>query len=635
MYLKNSYDIEFDELWMHLRSKYPQKLFDLEGIGKQTDLSEFSKKFFSTKTTTADISVDSNANVCDMSVIAYENELIKPLLRLNSYYMMWKYVRQLFGTQEANKAVEMQLVSDIYINDFHGYATGKAYCFNYSTYDVMINGLPFVDKIDSKPPKHFLAFKSQLEQFVTYAANSTLGATGLADLLIVSSYYVKNMLNTLSDAHFRFKDENDVWEYVKQNLVSFVYTINQPMRGNQSPFSNISIYDSYFLEQMCNDYIFPNGTKPEIKIVQRLQEIFIDIMNEELTRTPVTFPVTTACFAIDENRNILDKEFLQYIADKNRKFGFINIYAGSSSTLSSCCRLRSDTSKINEYFNSFGSGSSKIGSLSVCTINLPRLALKAEKNTEKFYEQLHEILSTVFKINHARRHVIKKRIENGNLPLYSMGFMSIDRQYSTIGVTGIYEMCLYMGYDILTPEGTNFVVDVLNYINEFNDQISAKYKYPTNMEQIPAENTGIKLAEKDKLLGYQNEFNIYSNQFIPLIVNTDLLNRIKLQGCFDKHMSGGSILHCNIEQEIKDTQKLVDLIENVVKTGTIYFAINYNIQRCENKHITVGNKNSCPVCGAPIIDNFTRVVGFLTNSKNWSQTRREQDYPNRQWYKGI
>ncbi|MDD4615412.1 MAG: anaerobic ribonucleoside-triphosphate reductase [Caldisericia bacterium] len=632
MYLRHTYEIEFDELWMHLKSKYPQRLFDLEGIGKQTDMSEFSKKFFSTTTTTADISVDSNANVCDMSVIAYENELLKPNLRFNSYYMMWKYVRQLFGTAEANKAIEMQLVSDIYINDFHGYATGKAYCFNYSTYDVLINGLPFVDKIDSKPPKHFLAFKSQLDQFVTYAANSTLGATGLADLLIVSSYYVNNMLSTLSDSHFSFKSKDDVWEYVKQNLVSFIYTINQPMRGNQSPFSNISVYDNYFLSQLCNDYVFPDGSKPNVIIIEKLQQIFIEIMNEELRRTPITFPVTTACFAVDEERNILDKTFLKYIAEQNQEFGFINIYAGSSSTLSSCCRLRSDTLKISEYFNSFGSGSTKIGSLSVCTVNMPRIAIKAEKNKEKFFEILQDTLQIVFKINHARRHVIKKRIENGNLPLYSMGFMSINRQYSTIGVTGIYEMCLFMGYDILTDSGTNFVIEVLNYINNYNEQITSKHKYPTNMEQIPAENTGIKLAEKDKLLGFQNEFDIYSNQFIPLIVNTNMLNRIKLQGIFDKHMSGGSILHVNVEEKIEDTQQLIDLIEGIVKTGTIYFAINYNIQRCENGHMSVGREEFCSVCGEKIVDNFTRVVGFLTNSKNWSKTRREKDYPNRQWY---
>lgn len=55
------------------------------------------------------------------------------------------------------------------------------------------------------------------------------------------------------------------------------------------------------------------------------------------------------------------------------------------------------------------------------------------------------------------------------------------------------------------------------------------------------------MANKDRVLGYQNEYELYSNQFIPLTVNADLLDRIKLQGMFDGKMSGGAICHLNIE----------------------------------------------------------------------------------------
>ena len=48
--------------------------------------------------------------------------------------------------------------------------------------------------------------------------------------------------------------------------------------------------------------------------------------------------------------------------------------------------------------------------------------------------------------------------------------------------------------------------------------------------------------------------------------------------------------------------------------------------------MSVGKKEICLICGKPIINNYTRVVGFLTNVKNWIETRRNIDYPNRQWY---
>jgi len=963
---------------MYLKSKYPQKLFDLDGVGKQLDLAQFSRKFFSSNTT-ADASIDANANVDDISVISYSQELKKPFERINSYYMLWKELKRLYGLQIANETIEMQLIGDIYIHDFHGLGAGLPYCFNYSTYDIMLQGLSTVKKIKSFPPKYLYSFKSQLEQFVVIASNSTLGATGLADLLIVMSLYADQILKTKSDAHFKFVSEQDCWDYIKENLVSFIYTINQPMRANQSPFTNVSVFDSYFLDNMINDYENPHtGKHPQKETIQKLQELFLDIMNEELNRTPITFPITTACFSIDDNNRLQDKDFLAMISQKNCKYGFINIYIGKSSTLSSCCfsgeqkvltrssegikltpiqevingtwdeykknftvfhngswakaktvklpynrkmykittannkqiivtdnhlhltingnkptielstddylafnsrdlssipekndnltyeqgfliglyvgdgskykrkdsncyevtfslnetnlvdikyikkalvdwnikekihinnedynvmfvkiyseklfniiskyvygnyayekelnldileqkscfrkgivngwyasdggnsnriyttstklvehgetlfsslgmntiinvsdktgegkviirgqsfnrnyplycirwydmknkrsmdgvyriinnteyfkitsieeveysnnyvycfemsredepyftlpngvvshncRLRSE--KNNEYFNSFGSGSSKIGSLGVVSINLPRLAIKYKNNVEEFKNKLSYMVTVCAKINNAKRHIVKRRIENGNHPLYKLGFIDINSQYSTVGVNGFNEMLEILGYDILTEEGSNFGVEVIELINKINDKNQAQYKSPHNAEQVPGENMSIKVVDKDKLLGFQTKYEMYSNQFIPLTTKADLLDRILLQGKFDKHFSGGSICHLNIEEQIADPRLIEDLILSCAEKGVIYFAINYNIQRCENEHMTVGKKDICPICGKLITDNFTRVVGFLTNTKNWHEKRRTNDYPNRQWY---
>ena len=51
--------------------------------------------------------------------------------------------------------------------------------------------------------------------------------------------------------------------------------------------------------------------------MQKVQEIYLDIMNREMARKPITFPVTTACFSIDENNEIQDDDFLKFISEKN------------------------------------------------------------------------------------------------------------------------------------------------------------------------------------------------------------------------------------------------------------------------------------------------------------------------------
>lgn len=770
MIIDYSYTQEFEKVFNKLKKhpKYKQ-LADMDGIGKQTDIVKFSKDFFGNRIT-ADTSVDSNSNVEDNSVIAYEVEAAKPVNRLNAYYLLFKYGWKLFGRETAEDLVRGQFLKDYYINDFHKFGT-LSYCFNFSCLDVVVKGLPFVKKIKSNPPKHLSSFMGQMVQFVTYASNSIAGAVGLADLLICASWYVDKMFREGLDNGI---PDSYMVKQVRQELQSFIYSVNQPFRGgNQSAFTNISIFDNVFLEKMCEEYIFPDGKHPNKDRVIWLQEQYIDLYNETLRETPFTFPVTTACFATDENNNIIDKKFLDFIAEKNKEFCFMNIYAGKTSTLSSCCfdgevkvnivsdkfyimtlkdaydkyknqiiktefegkiveakvvrlskkghkmfkvvlengrafictdnhihltdngekattelscndsirmlknskvtyvkvaaiepadikkryvyclemvdqtspyfslangisthncRLRSDRS--NEYFNTFGAGGTKIGSASVTTINLPRIAYKSS-SVEDFLANLEKMVVKVQKINNIRRYIIQKRIDNGNLPLYTLGFMALKKQYLTCGLNGINEAVEIMGMNTLTEEGQEFVKSILSVVNTTNERLQKVFKCPMNCEQVPSENSAIKLATTDKVLGYNSKYEFYSNQFIPLTTKADLLDRIKLQGMFDKEMTGGAICHLNVDTQIKDKELIKSLIQHAVKAGVVYHAINYNIQECIDGHITVGTEETCSICKKKIVNNYLRVVGFLTNVKNWHKVRRVHDYPHRQFYHKI
>ena len=635
-----SYKSDFTDFMRRMEDKYGSAILEECGIGSQLDISKMSKDFFRTKAT-ADVSVDANANVADTSVISHKIEMAKPFQLINSYYRIYKEIKKSRGVEYAEKILESQISGRIYINDFHAASSGMAYCFNYSTFDTALMGIPgkFDGRGGSKPPKNLMSFLGQIELFSLIAGNSTLGATGLADLLIVMSIFVKKILVTGKDAHFKLSGEDNCWQYVESLLTGFIYRLNQPYRGSQSLFSNVSVFDRYFLEGLLPSYsleIEGEVYSAEMEIVQKMQDVYIDIMNRELARKPITFPVTTACFSIDEDKNILDKDFLKYISEKNLKFGFINMYSGKSSTLSSCCRLRSE--QDNEYFNSFGSGSTKIGSLSVSTGNLPQLAfkLKDEENArELFLEKVKELVIDCQEANNAKRNLIKKAIKAGAQPLYSLGYMDIKRQYSTFGVVGLYEALQILGLDIKSQEGKDYALKMMDIINETNKELQSRFKAPHNCEQIPAENVAVKLAKKDRILGYNNEYPLYSNQFIPLIERTNMLDRIELQGTFDSKFSGGAICHLNMDQEIKDAKVMSDLIEICAKKGVVYFAINYVLQECEDGHMSVGNVDICPICGKPIVGKYTRVVGFLTKVNNWNKTRREADFPNRQFYGSI
>lgn len=174
--ISGGYHPDFETLLNRIEQDYGFEMFNLDGVGEQLNITKFNKKFFKNTNATADISVDGNSNVSDRSIVTYNAELVKPINRLNSYYMLWKQLRKLEKYEMAKEVVDDSISGRLYINDFHGYGNSIPYCFNYSTLDLMINGLNMVNNLISDPPKHLFSFKSQLEQFVIIASNSTLGA---------------------------------------------------------------------------------------------------------------------------------------------------------------------------------------------------------------------------------------------------------------------------------------------------------------------------------------------------------------------------------------------------------------------------------------------------------------------------
>jgi len=184
----------------------------------------------------------------------------------------------------------------------------------------------------------------------------------------------------------------------------------------------------------------------------------------------------------------------------------------------------------------------------------------------------------------------------------------------------------------MTKEGQEFGIKILNLLNSINDKLEKKYSAPHNLEQIPAENVSIKLAEKDKLLKYNEKYDFYSNQFIPLVHKANLLDRIHLQGVFDEHFSGGAICHLNVEQKIDNPEIIKRLIESSAKQGVVYFAINFVLQLCDNSHMNISNAEKCITCGSENLESYTRIVGYLTPVRSWNEKRRVLDFPNRQFY---
>jgi len=206
--------------------------------------------------------------------------------------------------------------------------------------------------------------------------------------------------------------------------------------------------------------------------VQKLQRLYVEWFTEEVEKTGFvfTFPVLTACLLLDEGGNVRDEEFLEWLSSVNSKYGMINIYMSKNAdSLSSCCRLRNDLG----YVNSFGSGGDGVGSVGVCTINLPHVALLS-KDEETFCDGVREDVRCAPEAVEYRRKWVEANIKKGLLPLYDYGFMNMDRQYCTVGIVGVWEAAEFLG----VPDYIPFAAKVLETVNEENKKRSMETGIP-------------------------------------------------------------------------------------------------------------------------------------------------------------
>ena len=303
------------------------------------------------------------------------------------------------------------------------------------------------------------------------------------------------------------------------------------------------------------------------------------------------------------------------------------------------CRLLSDTKnvKLSGFINSIGGTSLKIGSVQVNTINLRRIALESNRNKEKYIEILKERLDNCIRVLDVLRNIIARNVEKGLLPNYKHRLIEMERQYNTIGLTAMYEAIREFGLietdefgnKSYSEEGLQFAIEILDVVNETKDNFESDYSI--NVEFVPGERCNVVVCDKDSEL-YGNNHNdfIYSNQWIPLMEKCTINEKIKLGSILDKKCGGGQISHINLQGRFSNEEQSWELLNHIASKGVIYFAYNVETCTCEEGHGFFGD--TCPICGKPVYDTWSRIVGFLVGKRAYSKERKKE-YENRQWFK--
>ena len=613
----------------------------------QLSYTDFIDNFID-ETTVADASIDGNSNVSHKDIVTLLSEMPKPHRKLLAFNKIYYEYQKKYGFKSANEWLRMEWMGKLYMHDGDT-STFKHYCFAYDLKDLAEKGLYFLgDNFNAKPPRHLITFVDFVKEFIGYASNRSSGAVGLPNLIPYMFYFWKK---DIEKDYLGLASSHNEINYAKQNFQRFIYAVNQPYvrDGQQSAFTNTSVFDRPYFEALFGGSEFPDGTfmiDYEDEIME-FQKWYMEVMAEIRSENMFTFPVSTISllrkegeFDLDTLDAYEDKEYAEWAIRHNMKWSDSNIFQDTSvSSLSNCCRLKSDIRDLG-YFNSIGGTALKVGSVKVSTINLARIALDTQTKEEYLEELKHRTLVNVRALD-VVRNIIKRNVEKGLLPNFSYELVDFGHLYNTIGFIGIYETMKRFGYTredefgnvYYTEEASQFGKEIFDTMRGVADEFIKEegVDYMINTEQIPGESAAAKLMKKDKFF-YPDadiyDLPLYGNQFIPLGIKTTLQERVRIQAMFDGFCNGGSILHANIDAPFDSFEKALRMTNYIAQQGVTYFAFNTKIQACEENHAFYGT--TCPVCGKPISTEYTRVVGFYTPVKTWTK-ERTKEYGMRRW----
>src|SRR5574344_1751760 len=634
--IKFNYNNEFVDLWHHLQEKYPQEIFKIQGVHNDCfDISKFAKGFFNKSASVASVSVDANANVKEKSIAQYISEYPKGIQRLDSFYTLYKWVKKIYGTKSAKVAVEKVLNGELFINDFSNFST--SYCYAFDLRMLLEQGMNFFNGgFVIKPPKRSDSFVALLIQSTAFLSNQIMGAASYPDCFVAWDWFLRKELGEDYMVRIRNNSDKAAETKIKSQFQNLICSLNFPFRSNQSAFTNLSVMDMGYMKSMFKDYLLPDYTKPNIKSVYELSKLFFEYFDSINVKDGMfTFPVMTLSISLDENGNYIDEDFKKWASKVNCTKSFSNIFIGLPTVYSSGCRLSNDITKAGGlgFSNSFGVGGLSIGSHRCAGLNMARIGILEKENKDI----INEDLEVLHKILYTHRQLLKEKISVGALPLYTGDWIFIRRQYSTIALTGCNQYVSNKGLDIKEQNGVDCIYQAFKKIeNKVGEWQGAEEAEGCiyNIENIPAESLAVRLAQCDKVLGYNDKYKLYSNQYIDLMDDCSIYDRFKLQGKLDSLTTGGNILHCNIDGEKSLTpqqyEKLIDIAKD---TGTRYFGVNYAYSECENKHYAIGKHKTCPICQGKIENLWLRVVGFVTPVKSWNTVRRDYEFGKRVFYK--
>ena len=279
------------------------------------------------------------------------------------------------------------------------------------------------------------------------------------------------------------------------------------------------------------------------------------------------------------------------------------------------------------------------GNIANTTINMPRLALLANKNIDEFFKLLFERIDDA-KDSLIHRKAVLSKLKGNDRPFtvgqnLMVGSENIGVNDSIapilehgtwgIGYIGLAEtlMILTGKHHGESQESLELGYKIMREFRERVDKLKEEYKMNFSVYSSPAEGLSGKFIKQDRkkfgIIPGVTDKGFYTNSFhIPVNYPISIMDKLKKEAPFHKMCNGGFISY--IELDDYPTPELVEqiLVKAFTETNIGYVGINFHIRYCKECGRYLHGETVCE-CGSTHIQGISRVTGYLSLDERFGE----------------
>ncbi len=270
------------------------------------------------------------------------------------------------------------------------------------------------------------------------------------------------------------------------------------------------------------------------------------------------------------------------------------------------------------------------GNLSFTTINLPRLALKAEGDIMKFYENLDAMEDLVIE-QLLHRFKVQANLKVKDLPFLMGQGLYMGSEKLAVNDTvesAIVNGTVSIGFIGLAETLTSLVgahhgeseasqklgEEIVAFMRNKMDEAVDKYNLNFTMIGTPAEGLSGRFIRMDRdkfgVIPGVTDKAYYTNSFhVPVGFPISAYDKMRIEGVYHKYTNAGHISYVEFTASpINNLEAVEDLLRHMSDCDCGYVGINFPIDYCDNCGYTgIIDTDYCPNCEADFVRKVPRL----------------------------